>query len=214
MIKPIACRPVVSSANTTPILGNRCLNSQQQQQQQQPGSPAGNNNNNNNNNAGRHSWGLYNSTSDLRSASLSTPQQTPTVARGPHLQRFSWSKSHVEPTEMGTLCARPAASVQQRKETSTPAVQQPIKSSTPSTTGSTTSVNTINSQQGRVADLSRRFGGSLSSVAAPPNSPTQIRQPPAYRPPPSSSRSSGKEKQENLSYLSFPKVLLLLFNRL
>jgi hypothetical protein len=242
VIKPIACRPVVSSANTTPILGNRCLNSSssssqsatnnQQQQQQQPvtSSSGGcnnattNNNNINNNNAGRHSWGLYNSTSDLRCSALSAGQQTPLAAapaRGqPHLQRFSWSKGpHVEPSEMGTLCARPAAaaaqqtaappSSAQRKSLDAthggrpsdssnlpPAIQHQNKAAA----GSITSINSISSAtagqtvgpSGRVADLSRRFGGSLSSVAAPPNSPTQIRQPPAYRPPPSSSRSSGE----------------------
>lgn len=230
VIKPIACRPVVSSANTTPILGNRCLNSSSQSatQQQLPvtSSSGGcnnattNNNNINNNNAGRHSWGLYNSTSDLRCSALSAGQQTPLAApsRGqPHLQRFSWSKGpHVEPSEMGTLCARPAAATQQtaappssaqRKSLDAsathgrpsdnlpPAIQHQNKAAA----GSITSINSISSaaagQQGpsgRVADLSRRFGGSLSSVAAPPNSPTQIRQPPAYRPPPSSSRSSGE----------------------
>lgn len=174
------------------------------------------NNNNINNNGGRHSWGLYNSTSDLRCSALSTgpAQQTPPSRGQPHLQRFSWSKGpHVELSEMGTLCARPAAtqqtaappSVQQQRKLDTsangraydlsPSIQQQNKASA----GSITSINSISStaagqqgQVGRVADLSRRFGGSLSSVAAPPNSPTQIRQPPAYRPPPCSSRSSGK----------------------
>lgn len=239
MIKPIACRPVVSSANTTPILGNRCLNSSQSATQQQTSSPGGTttnninnnniiNNNNNNNNAGRHSWGLYNSTSDLRCSALSagqSNQQTPIAARGPpHLQRFSWSKGpHVEPSEMGTLCARPAAGSQQtppapllnvgvqRKSMDTSVTNgrssdnnltsSAIQHQNKAAAGSITSINSISSSatgqqngssSGRVADLSRRFGGSLSSVAAPPNSPTQIRQPPAYRPPPSSSRSSGE----------------------
>ena len=227
VIKPIACRPVVSSANTTPILGNRCLNSQQQQQQQQPtSSPASNSNNNNNNNAGRHSWGLYNSTSDLRSASLSTPQQTPTGgSRGPHLQRFSWSKSHAEPAEMSTLCARPVAQQQQQPQQPPPPLRKlepqanpaPIQQQNKAAAGSITSINSVasnssqvvNSQQGRVADLSRRFGGSLSSVAAPPNSPTQIRQPPAYRPPPSSSRSSGELFSSFLLGLRAPYFLLM-----
>lgn len=243
VIKPIACRPVVSSANTTPILGNRCLNSssqsvgQQQQQQAMTSSPAGgaglsnnttttNNNNINNNNGGRHSWGLYNSTSDLRCSALSTgpaQQQTPTSRGQPHLQRFSWSKGpHVELSEMGTLCARPAAaaaqqtaappSVQQQRKLDTsvngrasdlsPSIQHQNKA----TAGSITSINSISStaagqqtQAGRVADLSRRFGGSLSSVAAPPNSPTQIRQPPAYRPPPCSSRSSVNKGSSGVS---------------
>jgi hypothetical protein len=231
VIKPIACRPVVSSANTTPILGNRCLNSSSQsatQQQTLTSSPGGCNNpttnninNMNNNNAGRHSWGLYNSTSDLRCSALSAGQQTPLAApsRGqPHLQRFSWSKGpQVEPSEMGTLCARPAAAQPtsapplnvQRKSMDTSAANgcrladlppSAIQNNKAATSGSITSINSISSSaagqqgpSGRVADLSRRFGGSLSSVAAPPNSPTQmIRQPPAYRPPPSSSRSSGE----------------------
>ena len=218
VIKPIACRPVVSSANTTPILGNRCLNSQPTT------SPANNNNNNNtnnsnNSNAGRHSWGLYNSTSDLRSTSLSTPAgQTPSSgsggggsggSRGPpiHMQRFSWSKSHAESSDMGTLSGRPAAPGQRQppsKLDTLPTLSShlsPVQQSTTpaSKTASVANINSVNSQ-GRVADLSRRFGGSLSSVAAPPNSPTHPRQPPAYRPPPSSSRASSKYSCFFLNY--------------
>lgn len=70
-------------------------------------------------------------------------------------------------------------------------------------------------QQGRVADLSRRFGGSLSNVA-PPNSPAaaavlppvagQPRQPPAYRPPPSS-RCTSKGSNYSSSELHLDRAL-------
>lgn len=73
-------------------------------------------------------------------------------------------------------------------------------------------------QQGRVADLSRRFGGSLSSVA-PPNSPAtavasalppvagQPRQPPAYRPPPSSRCTSKGSNNYSSSELHLDRAL-------
>lgn len=146
VIKPIACRPMVSSsAHTTPILGNRI---------------APNNEPSPTNSVAR--TGLYSSTSDL---SRTAPPPANKL-------RFSWSKPEA---------GRPPA------------------------------------QQGRVADLSRRFGGSLSSVA-PPNSPAataaavlppvagQPRQPPAYRPPPSS-RCTSKGSNYSSSELHLDRAL-------
>ena len=203
VIKPIACRPVVSSANTTPILGNRTLASSTSP----PGSGSGgndnhiNNNNssssssnviNNNNNSsssssGRNSWGLYSSTSDLRSSSQLVPQAG-SNQRGltHHLQRFSWSKSLVnDPPQL-------QMQQQQQQKIVAAAALPPLQPPPPGSlhhhhhhqmSGSVTSINSMSSSSttsaaaataaaaasGRVADLSRRFGGSLSSVAVAPN---------------------------------------------
>ena len=151
MIKPIACRPMVSSsANTTPILGNRPA-------VQHPHSA-------------KASLGLHSSTTDLRPAKSSVA-----------MQRFSWSK--VDDASAAGGQRNPVT----RKFEFQPHPPHSLPPQAPH-------------RDGRVADLSRRFGGSLCSVAAPPNSPIQPqqhpqqqqqpRQPPAYRPPPS--RISGK----------------------
>ena len=151
VIKPIACRPVVSSANSTPILGARTPltahraglpapppQAQLQQQQQQLNRAA--------------PWGLHNSTCDLRTNPV----------KGSTLQhRFSWAKSE----DCNTDRRLQHRQLELRNEISA--------------TGASN----------RVADLSRRFGGSLCSVALPPasKSPSSLcgKQPPAYRPPPS-----------------------------
>jgi len=160
VIKPIACRPVVSSANSTPILGHRFTGSPSHVVTTSPcpGAPP----------PRAH---VYNSTSDLRPLSKAS---TPVVGQQNHhvvtpLQRFSWSSKGQE----SDLLLHRAHHVHRKPDTHT-------GSSAGSSTGSSTASA---AGSGRVADLSRRFGGSLSSVA---NSPVQNRQPPAYRPPPNS----------------------------
>ena len=216
VIKPIACRPVVSSsANSTPILGNRPAAPLQQQPLPLKSQSAG---------GGRpSSFGLHSSTSDLR------PVRTA-------LQRFSWSKGEESapgtPTLAAPLKLQPRQPPQaQRKlefrasELTAPSSQPPpppshnnhhhhhqpptpAKSASPATPASAANLVASSAATGRVADLSRRFGGSLCSVAAPPNSPTPHlqhhhhqpqthRQPPAYRPPPA--RMSGKNGVDSLA---------------
>jgi len=132
VIKPIACRPVVTSTTprTTPSNGSPCL-------------------------VGRHV------------IKCSANQQPPS-----HLKRFSWSKSQ-EPDHLTLHRPHGQRQLEFRPDNG---------AATPQCHPATTS----NSSNSRVADLSRRFGGSLSSVAVAANSPVQMRQPPAYRPPPNS----------------------------
>ena len=184
VIKPIACRPsMVSSTNTTPILGARSSLALHH-------------------NSSMSDLRLVNSAIKPLALQQEKQQQQQQQQQQQLQQRLSWSKTGDASPSIRPLTVRQSDvgsySLPPQSLSQTMPLPQMTNSMTRNSTTTASNSNTSNGGGGggggggvggRVADLSRKFGGSLCSIAGPPNSPTlanatTARQPPAYRPPP------------------------------